>query len=300
MTKTNLPTYDKVFFVHYQCQHFDLGEQIFNMCVVHNNRTKQFDGEPCEATMIEQYCELVTSFCKQGLTPIHWNQNAKYYGIDHICNRYKALTGREIALEYPNEIDLPSILIDLLGDDYVPHPRLDSLAALNDIKGHSSEHESRTYPTQRVMLMAKVYHKLLNDKLKIGALPQTSDAKPIDSIITANDSKATGTAKPTKSFYDFLLHADKVALGNEIKKEFTTEKGKAIRILIESMKIMEPPMLSHGDREKNALYEAMKLFFCHNIGSYNGIFNYNYSEEYDATDVEAMKTRLRFVLEQLK
>ncbi len=69
------------------------------------------------------------------------------------------------------------------------------------------------------MLMAKLYHKLLNDKLKIGALPQTSDAKPIDSIITANDSKATGTAKPTKSFYDFLLHADKVALGNVLIRE---------------------------------------------------------------------------------
>jgi len=288
MITTNLPTYDKVFFVHYQCQHFDLGEQIFSMCVEHNNKIKQFDCEPCEASMIEQYCELVTSYCKQGLTPIHWNQNAKYYGIDHICHRYKTLTGREIALEYPNEIDLPSTLIDLLGDDYVPHPRLDSLATLNNIKGHSSEYESRTYPTQRIMLMAKVYHKLLNSKLKIGALPQTIDVP-----------KADGT-KPTKSFYDFLLHADKVALGNVIKKEFSTEKGKAIRFLIEAMKSMNPPMLSYCRGEAKALYESMKQFFCQDIGSYNGIFNYKYNAEYDVADVEAMKTRLRFVLDQLK
>ncbi len=300
MTTNSLPPYDKVFFVHYQCQNFNEGEQIFNMCVAHNNKTKQFDIEPCEAAMIEAYCSLVTSHCNEGLIPVHWSQNAKYYGIDHICSRYKALTGNEISLAYPNEIDLSSLLIDMLGDDYVPHPRLDSLATLNDIKGHSSDSEMRTFPTQRTQLLAKVYHKLLNNKLKTGNPAPMESENSVLELIPAMPHVANSQKKPAKSFYDFLLHTDKVSLAAALKKEITAEKGKTIRILLESMKSMDPPMLAWCNGEGKALYDAMKLFFCHDIGSYNSIFNYKFNAGYDAADVEAMKVRLRFVLKQLK
>ena len=300
MTTNSLPPYDKVFFVHYQCQNFNEGEQIYNMCVAHNNKIKQFDYEPCEATMIEAYCSLVTSYCNKEFIPIHWSQNAKYYGIDHICSRYKVLTGKEISLEYPNEIDLSALLIEMLGDDYVPHPRLDSLATLNNIKGHSSDSEMRTFPTQRTQLLAKVYHKLLNTKLKTGNPAPMEAENSVLEAIPAMSSMANSQKKPTKSFYDFLLHTDKMALALALKKEFTSEKGKAIRFLIEAMKSMDPPMLSYCRGEGKALYDAMKLIFCHDIGTYNGIFNYKYNSVDDAADVEAMKVRLRFVLEQIK
>jgi len=301
MTTNSLPPYDKVFFVHYQCQNFNEGEQIYNMCLVYNNKIKQFDNnEPCEAAMIEAYCSLVTSYCKEGLIPIHWNQNAKYFGIDHICSRYKVLTGNEISLEYPNEIDLSSLLIEMLGDDYVPHPRLDSLATLNNIKGHSSDYGTRMYPTQRTQLFAKIYHKLLNTKLKIGNPAPMETENPVLEAIPAMPSMANSQKKPAKSFYDFLLHTDKVALASALKKEFTTEKAKAIRFLIEAMKSMDPPIMAYCNGEAKALHDAMKLFFCHDIGTYNGIFNYKFNAGYDAADVEAMKVRLRFVIDQIK
>ena len=301
MTINSLPPYDKVFFVHYQCENFNEGEQIFNMCLVYNNKIKQFDNnEPCEAAMIEAYCSLVTSYCKEGLIPIHWSQNAKYFGIDHICSRYKALTGNEISLEYPNEIDLSSLLIEMLGDDYVPHPRLDSLATLNNIKGHSVDYGTRIFPTQRTQLLAKVYHKLLNNKLKTGNPVPIETEKPVQEAAPTLSSNENSQKKPTKSFHDFLLHTDKVALASALKKEFTTEKGRAIRILLEAMKSMDPPIMAYCNGEAKALHDAMKLFFCHDIGSYNGIFNYKFNAGYDAADLEAMKVRFRFVLEQIK
>jgi hypothetical protein len=291
----SLPPYDKVFFVHYQCENFNVGEQIFNMCVSYNNKVKQFDAdnEPDEATMIADYCTLVKKYCDEGLLPVHWNQNAKYYGIDHICSRYKALTGNSITLDYPGEIDLASLLIEVFGDDYVPHPRFDSLATLNNLKGHSSESASRTFPTQRTQLLSKVYHKLLNNKLIIGELSQNAAVKA--KVIASESDK-----NPTKTFYDFLLHSNKVRLAAAIKNEFTTEKGKTIRFMIEAMKQMNPPLLACCIGEKKALHDAMKLFFCHKIGSYQSIFDYKFSTDYDAANVEAMKVRLNFILEQLK
>jgi len=301
MTTNSLPPYDKVFFVHYQCQNFNEGEQIYNMCLVYNNKIKQFDNnEPCEAAMIEAYCSLVTSYCKDGLIPVHWSQNAKYYGIDHICSRYKALTGKEISLEYPNEIDLSSLLIEMLGDDYVPHPRLDSLATLNNIKGHSSDYGTRMYPTQRTQLFAKIYHKLLNTKLKIGNPAPLENENSVLEAIPAMSSVANAQKKPAKSFYDFLLHTDKVALASALKKEFTTEKSKTIRVLLEAMKSMEPPMLAWCNGEGKMLYNAMHQFFCHDIGSYNSIFESKIYARIYPTDVEAMKVRLCFVIDQIK
>lgn len=301
MTTNSLPPYDKVFFVHYQCQNFNEGEQIYNMCVFHNNKIKQFDNnEPSEAAMIEAYCALVTKCCNEGLIPIHWKQNAKYFGTEHVCSRYKALTGKEIRLEYPNEIDLSSLLIEILGDDYVPHPRLDSLASLNDIRGHSSDYGTRMYPTQRIQLFTKIYHKLLNNKLKIGNPAPVETKKPVLESTPTMPAVANSQKKPAKSFYDFLLHTDKMALAAALKKEFTSEKGKTNRILLESMKSMDPPMLAWCNGEGKMLYNAMQQFFCHDIGSYNSIFESKIQANIYPADVEAMKVRLRFILEQIK
>jgi len=267
-----------------------------------NNKVKQFDAEneEQEAVMIVDYCALVKKYCDEGLIPVHWNQNAKYYGIDHICSRYKALTGNSITLDYPGEIDLASLLIDVLGDDYVPHPRLDSLATLNNLKGHSSESASRTFPTQRTQLLAKVYHKLLNNKLKTGNPASIETEKPVQDATPTMPPVANSPKKTAKSFYDFLLHTDKVALASALKKEFTTEKGKTIRILLEAMKRMEPPMLAWCNGEGKMLYNAMQQFFCHDIGSYNSIFESKIFASIFPADVDAMKVRLRFILEQLK
>ncbi len=296
MSISELEPYDKVFFVHYQCQQFNDGEQIYNMCVGYNNKVKQFDAQPNEAAMIEEYCKLVKNYCDQGIRPIHWNQNAKYFGIDHICSRYKALTGETITLEYPNDIDLSSLLIDMFGDDYVSHPRLDTLATLNNFKGHSSDSNMRIFPTQRTQLLAKIYHKLINKKLITEKQAIGSDQPIVTTAATVNKKGQ----KPCKSFDDFLIHTQKTKLASALKQEFKTEKGKALRLLIEAMKQMNPPLLTVCYGEAKMLYNAMIVLFCREIGSYNSIFDYKYNEVNDANDVVVMKTRIRFVLDNLK
>lgn len=291
---TSLPTYDKVFFVHYQCQNFNLGEEIYNMCVCSGNKVKQYDGTN-EVLMIEQYCQQVKTLCDEGFIPVHWNQNAKYYGIDHIIHRYTSLTDKVIELEYPNEIDLASTLIELYGDDYVPHSRLDSLANLNNLRGHSSENADRTFPTSRIQLISKIYHKAINGKLKV----ETNKQNVItESELPTMAGQPEKSEKKVKSFADFLIHCNKTVLATAIKKEFTTEKGKNMRLLIEAMKQSNPPMLSYCNGEGMALYKTLLDFFCHDIGSYNSIFGYDYKEA-DASDVEAKMVRLNFIIENM-
>jgi hypothetical protein len=145
-----------------------------------------------------------------------------------------------------------------------------------------------------------VYHKLLNNKLKTGNPAPMETEKPVLEAVSGMPSKANSQKKPTKSFYDFLLHTDKMALAAALKKEFTSEKGKTNRILLESMKSMDPPMLAWCNGEGKMLYNAMQQFFCHDIGSYNSIFESKIQANIYPADVEAMKVRLRFILEQLK
>jgi hypothetical protein len=103
----------------------------------------------------------------------------------------------------------------------------------------------------------------------------------------------------TKTFENYLLHPQKEQLANALRENFTTEKGKAICILMEVMKTSNPPLLTLARGEGMAFYEAMKVFFNQDIGTYNSIFNYTITGN-DSEAMESMKTRLNFILEQLK
>jgi len=116
------------------------------------------------------------------------------------------------------------------------------------------------------------------------------------------DTQKENTSKKnanTKTFDKYLLHKDSTQLANAVRENFTTEKGKSIYILMEVMKTSNPPLLTLARGEGVAFYEAMQVFFGRNIGTYNSIFNYTISGN-DSEAMESMKTRLNFILEQLK
>lgn len=281
-----LPPYNEVFFVHYQCQNFNEGDQIYNLCIVHKNKVVEFSGDD-EAHFIYLYCVAVAEKCNQELIPIHWNQTRGYFGTQHIISRYQKLTGKTINLDYPNEIDLSSLLIDMLGDDYVPHPRLDKLATLNNCFGGSIEsHNQRTFPANRTMLLAKIYHKLLNNKLI------TSKTQ---SQATHQTTSAHSTAK---SFSDFLIHSHKDKLANALREEFHHEKGKTMRFVVEAMQ-QAPSIISISSGEKKTLHTAMQEFFSQNIGSRNSIFQYDYQKINHLSEVNNMRNRINFILDKL-
>ena len=261
---TPLPSYRSVFFIHYSCDKFDEGTQIYRLGIYAKDEMQEFCGDN-EAEFIEAYCRRVTQLCAEGLIPIHWNQNIPAYGVAHICSRYKELTGRDIELQYTNCINLSGWLIEKYGDDYISHPRLDKLAELNNLSGKSTEQGSRTFFSNRLILLSKIYCLELNNKLKTAANP-----------LPRLSSKSTNKAK---EFPAFLIHQQREKLAEALRTEFSLEKGKGIRLMIEALKAYNPKLIAYGDGDKMALYKAMKSYFNWNIGTYNSIFQYEYYAE---------------------
>ena len=278
---TPLPSYRSVFFVHYSCDKFDEGTQIYRLGIYAKDEMQEFCGDN-EAEFIEAYCRRVTQLCAEGLIPIHWNQNTPVYGAAHIRSRYKELTGRDIELQYTNCINLSGWLIEKYGDDYISHPRLDKLAELNNLSGKSTEQGSRTFFSNRLILLSKIYCLELNNKLKTATSP-----------LPLQSSKPT---KKAKEFPAFLIHQQREKLAEALRTEFSLEKGKGIRLMIEALKAYNPKLIAYGDGDKMALYKAMKSYFNWNIGPYNSIFQYENKAESNKESLELVTARIDHIL----
>lgn len=64
---------------------------------------------------------------------IHWNMRDGNYGFHAIENRYQVLGGKVNVLEDSKKIDLARLMVDLYGQKYIGHPRLESLINTNHI-----------------------------------------------------------------------------------------------------------------------------------------------------------------------
>lgn len=64
---------------------------------------------------------------------LHWNMRNIHYGFQAIAHRYKVLGGQPLEVQEANKVDLASLLIDLYGDKYIGHPRLNSIVDKNEI-----------------------------------------------------------------------------------------------------------------------------------------------------------------------
>lgn len=281
---TPLPSYRSVFFVHYSCANFDEGTQIFRLGIYAKDEMQEFCGDN-EAEFIEAYCRLVTQLCAEGLIPIHWNQNTPVYGVAHICSRYKELTGKDIELQYINCINLSGWLIEKYGNDYSSHPRLDKLAELNNLSGKSTEQGSRTFFSNRLILLSKIYCLELNNKLKTATSP-----------LPLRSSKPT---KKAKEFPAFLIHQQKEKLADALKAEFSNEKGKGIRLMIEALKAHDSKLITCVYGENKALFNAMENYFNWYIGTYNSIFLYDYHSDRNQESLELVTARIDHILQHL-
>lgn len=185
-TNSELPKFSDVFFIHYQCDNFEVGNKIYSLSIYANGKTIEF-FQNTESENIEHYCNKVKELCNKGLIPIHWNQNKTYYGNDHIIDRYKELTGKTIVLEYTNCINLGEWLINIYGERYISHPRLDNLAKLNEFNGITDK-ESRIFHTNRLFLLVKIYHNALNGTLKTQSETlDLSDTSAVEKIIVIKE-----------------------------------------------------------------------------------------------------------------
>lgn len=119
----------------------------------------------------------------------------------------------------------------------------------------------------------------------------------LSSIIEHNKPKAS-----LKKFPDFILHENKNGLSKSLKSEFSTEKSKSIRYLLEALALLHPPLITVIDGEKKALYNSMKEYFNRDIGSYNSIFQCNFNPESDPVEKQNLgkfKVRIKHILDKL-
>jgi hypothetical protein len=166
--KENLPSFKDVFFVHYQCEDFNVSDEITSLSIFADDKVIEFKNKS-EEENIEEYCNTVNELLERGLIPIHWSQNRPYFGVEHIMSRYHKLTGKKIELEYQDSLNLSAVLKHKFGEEYVNHPRLDNLAHLNSFNGSSIKEKGlRTFDANRVLLLSKIYFGILNKTLKIG------------------------------------------------------------------------------------------------------------------------------------
>jgi hypothetical protein len=102
-----------------------------------------------------------------------------------------------------------------------------------------------------------------------------------------------------KAFNEYLLHENRVEIAERLKFEFKTEKGKNIRLMIKALEDYNPPLLNVEARQKTAIYNALKLFFNRDIGSKQSVFDFKYIESAHKCDFIAIKSKVRFILENI-
>src|SRR5690554_4116723 len=203
VNNNELLEYNKVFFVHYQCDDFNEGEKIAALCIHSNGRAKEYSGD--EAENIKEYANKVNELLNEGLFLVHWNQDRPYYGTDHIQKRYYDLTGKNLELEYNNGINLAEWLIFKYGQHYISHPRLDNLAKLNEFQGiREMEVGQRLFATNRLMLLTKIYFNALNETLKTEVAPILKALPPQQNEKPKPEPKETELSERIKKHFGFF------------------------------------------------------------------------------------------------
>ena len=231
--KENLPSFKDVFFVHYQCEDFNVSDEIMSLSIFADDKVIEFKNKS-EAENIEEYCNTVNDLLERGLTPIHWSQNRPYFGVEHIMSRYHKLTGKKIEIEYKNSLNLSAVLKHKFGEEYVNHPRLDNLAHLNNFNGSSIKEKGlRTFDANRVLLLSKIYFGILNKTLKIGIYNAEETAvvpeQSTNNIEVIEQSSLNDYTKSTIEDYledivDDINPGDYSVLVNALYCYFTTSK----------------------------------------------------------------------------
>jgi hypothetical protein len=190
-------------------------------------------------------------------------------------------------------------------DDYlkdaVPdlHPRVKIAAVtilLNATKGDDTychAHNTFVYYSNRY-LRTNFPRKNISDHQLLILLEKEKAAAAVPETGKINPAAPCGSARTGKSFSGYLLHERREELAEKLKSEFSDEKGKGIRLLIEAL--AEHRLIAVENRQRTNIYNALKTFFARNIGSYQSIFSYPFDMVSDRKDLESIRTRLGFVL----
>ena len=131
------------------------------------------------------------------------------------------------------------------------------------------------------------FGKLLNTKFTYIQTNEPNESAAEAEIIKLSD---------LKPFQDFLLHERRKKLAEELRKEFSTEKAKAIRILLGAMELYNPPLITVGNRQGKEIHKSLAIFFDRDIGTYQGVFGHIIDHKIDKPDLDSITVRLNHVL----
>ena len=159
-----IPNINKVCFIHYQCDDFEIGNKIHSLNIFAEGKAEEFKDN--EIQNILDFHQRLSQLLSKGLILVHWNMNKPFFSLDAILSRYAELTGQTLSNPTNDEINMSDFLVQKYGQDYIGHPRLDKLAELNDFSGKSNDKNLKTYNTNRLLLITKIYKSTFDESLK--------------------------------------------------------------------------------------------------------------------------------------
>jgi hypothetical protein len=116
-------------------------------------------------------------------TWVHWNMRDINYGFQAIEHRYRVLGSEPVRLPENHKFDLSRALRDIYGENYIEHPRLESLMKKNqisDIAYLSGKDEALAFEAmdfvrlhqstlRKVNVLASIFERALQETLKTNA-----------------------------------------------------------------------------------------------------------------------------------
>jgi len=118
-------------------------------------------------------------------------------------------------------------------------------------------------------------------------------------LLNTDNIKPSISPKIAKTFPEYLLHSKNEKLAEELKKQFSTGKGKTIWIMIEGLKQTKPPMLTLNYGENNAFLAALVEYFKRDIGTYTSVFNSSFDKMNEKSNIDNAITKINHVLSTL-
>jgi REase_DpnII-MboI len=89
-------------------------------------------GQAREIHLLDRFYEQVNA--RFDARFLHWNMNRPEYGFGALAARYEYLTGKQPSDAVPERrVDVDELFTARFGYDYAPHPKLESVARLNDL-----------------------------------------------------------------------------------------------------------------------------------------------------------------------
>jgi hypothetical protein len=107
---------------------------------------------------------------------------------------------------------------------------------------------------------------------------------------------STKKPKNNKSFLDYFDYENSNALAEAIKNEFIPGIGKELRLILEVLN--KHNLFSFGYRKKQAIYEAMTIYFNREIGSKQSIFDCKF--EMNDPDFKVIETKILNLLKKIE